>query len=92
MNCQKYKPTYILIAINVAAYIYTSIAGGNAVSTSFPMEVMYGQVNGLVLQGAWWQLITSMFIHASIAHIAGNMLFLFIFGLGVKKCFHFQSF
>ena len=35
MNSVKYKPTYILIAINVAVYIYTSIVGGNWLNTNF---------------------------------------------------------
>ena len=28
----------------------------------------------------WWQPLTAMFAHASIFHIAGNMLFLWVFG------------
>ena len=34
MGCEKYKPTYILIAINVAIYIYGAIVGGNAFTTA----------------------------------------------------------
>jgi rhomboid protease GluP len=86
-NCIKYKPTYILIAINVAAYIYTSIDGGNALVTSAVPVIMWGQVNALVFQGAYWQLLTSMFVHASLAHIIGNMFFLFIFGLRGEEMF-----
>jgi membrane associated rhomboid family serine protease len=33
---------------------------------------------------AWITLITSMFLHGGIAHIAGNMLFLWIFGDNVE--------
>ena len=33
----------------------------------------------------WWQtVVTSMFMHASILHIAGNLLFLWIFGNNVE--------
>lgn len=91
-NCMKYKPTYILIALNVAMYIYTSIVGGNALVTGDAPIIMWGQVNGLVLQGAYWQLITSMFVHASIVHITGNMLFLFIFGLRGEEMFSLPEF
>lgn len=87
MSSQKYKPTYILIAINVVAYVYTSILGGNFLSTSDSMIFTYGQVNAFVFQGAYWQLFTSMFIHATIAHLAGNMLFLLIFGLRGEEMF-----
>ena len=34
MNCEKYKPTYILIALNVAIYIAGAIVGGDALQTS----------------------------------------------------------
>ena len=87
MNCEKYKPTYILIAINVAIYIYGAIVGGNAFTTSDNIVYVWGQVNLFVFQGAYWQLFTSMFIHASIVHLAGNMLFLLIFGLRGEEMF-----
>lgn len=87
MGSQKYKPTYILIAINVLVYIYTSIVGGDFLNTSNSMILTYGQVNAFVFQGAYWQLFTSIFIHATIAHLAGNMLFLLIFGLRAEEMF-----
>jgi rhomboid protease GluP len=86
-NSQKFKPTYILLALNIAVYVYTSVAGGNFLETSWNMIVQYGQVNVLVLNGWWWQLFTSMFVHASITHLVGNMLFLFIFGLRGEEMF-----
>jgi rhomboid protease GluP len=86
-NCMKYKPTYILIAINVAVYIYTSIMGGSALVTGNGPIYMWGQYNALVFQGSYYQLFTSLFVHASIAHIVGNMLFLFIFGLRAEEMF-----
>lgn len=86
-NSQKFKPTYILLALNIAVYVYTSVAGGNFLETNWDMIVQYGQVNVLVLNGWWWQLFTSMFIHASVTHLVGNMLFLFIFGLRSEELF-----
>jgi len=87
-SAQRYKITIVLIAVNVAVYVYTSIAGGNALTTSDSMVYQWGQVNGLVLyNGQYYQLLTSMFVHASIIHIAGNMLFLLIFGLRGEEMF-----
>jgi rhomboid protease GluP len=86
-SSQKFKPTFILIALNIAVYIYTSVEGGNFLTTSGTMIYTYGQVNAFVFQGAYWQLFTSMFVHADIAHIAGNMLFLLIFGLRSEEMF-----
>jgi rhomboid protease GluP len=87
-NSEKYKPTFILIGLNIAFYIYTSVVGGDFVNTSNNMIITYGQVNGLVLYYGWYyQLFTAMFVHANIAHIAGNMLFLLIFGLRGEEMF-----
>ena len=87
-NSQKFKPTYILIAINIAVYVYTSFVSGNFLSTDFSVLLQYGQVNDLVINsGYYYQLLTSMFIHADLAHIVGNMVFLFIFGLRGEEMF-----
>jgi rhomboid protease GluP len=87
-NSQKFKPTYILIALNIAFYIYTSAVGGDFLNTDIHMIVQYGQVNSLVIySGYYYQLFTSMFVHANIAHLAGNMLFLLIFGLRGEEMF-----
>lgn len=87
MNTAKYKPTYILIAINVSIYIAGAVIGGDALTTSNNVTVFWGQYNFLVFSGAYWQLFTSMFIHASIFHLVGNMLFLLIFGLRGEEIF-----
>jgi rhomboid protease GluP len=33
-----------------------------------------------LLEGRVWTLVTSLFLHADILHLAGNMLFLYVFG------------
>jgi rhomboid protease GluP len=92
-NSQKYKPTYILIALNIAFYIFTSVVGGDFVNTSDHMILVYGQVNGAVIYlGYYYQLFTSMFVHANITHLAGNMLFLLIFGLRGEEMFSLPEF
>ena len=87
MGCEKYKPTYILIAINVAIYIYGVLVGGNLLVTPDSVVYQWGQVNLYVFQGDYYQVFTSMFIHATIFHLAGNMLFLLIFGLRGEEMF-----
>jgi rhomboid protease GluP len=86
-NCIKYKPTYILIAVNIAVYIATSIASGNVLNTNQYVMAQWGQWNFAVYNGWYYQLFSSMFVHASIAHIGGNMLFLLIFGLRGEELF-----
>lgn len=87
-NSQQFKPTYILIVLNIAVYALTSFVGGDFRNTSTDILLEYGQVNDLVFNsGFYHQLFTSLFIHADLAHIMGNMLFLLIFGLRSEEMF-----
>ena len=86
-SSQKYMITYVLIAINIALYIYGAIVGGNLFYTADNVVLELGQVNILVLNGYYYQLFTSMFIHASIVHLVGNLMFLLIFGLRGEEMF-----
>jgi rhomboid protease GluP len=76
-----------LIAANVAMYVYTSLLSGNFVTTNIDVLYLYGQWNLAVFNGYYWQLVSSMFVHVGIVHIASNMLFLFIFGLRAEELF-----
>jgi membrane associated rhomboid family serine protease len=38
-----------------------------------------------LIEGRWWTLITALFIHADILHLAGNMLFLYAFGNSLEN-------
>ncbi len=89
-GAQRYRITAVLVALNVAMFIYTSIIGGDALNTNQIVLIQYGQVNALVLYGGasfLYQLFTSLFVHVSIVHLAGNMLFLLIFGLRGEEMF-----
>jgi rhomboid protease GluP len=80
-------PTTFLVAVNVLVYIYTSVAGGDFIQTSTATLVQIGQLNINVLNGQYWQLLTSIFVHVDLVHIALNMLFLIIFGLRAEQLF-----
>jgi rhomboid protease GluP len=72
----------------VAVFIYSAVVIGNILETNSDFIITWGQVGGFVLyNGAYYQLLTSMFVHASIVHLAGNMVFLLIFGLRGEELF-----
>jgi membrane associated rhomboid family serine protease len=83
--------TYALIAINAVIYL---IAAAQASSLLYPYTsmsqpgtlyyrtVLYGP---FVAHGDWWRLATSMFLHASIYHIAFNMFALWAIGRTVEQ-------
>jgi rhomboid protease GluP len=83
----KHAPTYVLIVVNTAVYVYTSVVGDAFLETDIRVLMLLGQVNLFVMHGWYWQLITAMFVHVNVVHIAGNMLFLFIFGLRAEELF-----
>jgi rhomboid protease GluP len=84
---KNYMPTYIIIAVNMAVYVFTSVLSWNFVEIDSRVVCQYGQFNLFVLDGWYWQLFTSMFVHVNIVHIIGNMFFLLIFGLRAEELF-----
>ena len=88
----KLSPTTVLVAVNVAVYIFTSVIGGNVFETNIYVLREFGQYNFNVLNGAYWQLLTSIFVHVDIMHITLNMLFLFIFGLRAEEFFKTEEY
>jgi rhomboid protease GluP len=81
----KDKPTvtYILLAVTVLIYGLQYLS---QVLTGYDLPAALGEkVNELILAGQVWRLITPVFLHASILHIAFNMYALFIFGPGLEQ-------
>jgi rhomboid protease GluP len=85
-------PTIILIMANLGVYAFTSVAGGSLLFTNQDLIEILGQSNISVLNGEYWQLFTSMFIHADLLHLLGNMLFLLIFGVRAEDLFSEKEF
>ncbi len=73
--------TYALIVINVIVYALTKF--------NETLLIQLIQYNPLILQGQYWRLFTSMFLHdpTNILHIALNMLSLFFVGRFVEILF-----
>ncbi len=73
--------TYVLIALNVVAYLIEIAAGsGGLDSASGRIVFDYGLFGPLVAEGEWYRLLTSGFLHAGIIHLGFNMFLLFLLG------------
>lgn len=84
---------YSLITLNVIIFIWEIIETNFFTNESKVNAIFfsYGTIPDLVLQGDFFPLITSMFLHGGIMHIIGNMVFLHIFGDNIEDRFgHFK--
>jgi membrane associated rhomboid family serine protease len=74
--------TYVLIALNVAAYLAEVASGGGGLSPGGGSSVLldFGLFGPFVAEGEWYRLLTSGFLHASLIHLGFNMFALFFLG------------
>ena len=76
--------TYTLLAITILVFLL-QLATEN-VLTGVDLPALWGmKINPLILEGQLWRLITPVFLHGSILHIAFNMYALLIFGPGLER-------
>ncbi|SMY10369.1 rhomboid family intramembrane serine protease [Flavimaricola marinus] len=81
-NPSRHTPyvTYALIALNVAIYLWTVVA----VTTDRQLYDLYyccAMIPARITAGEnYLSLVSSIFLHGGFMHLAGNMLFLWIFG------------
>jgi membrane associated rhomboid family serine protease len=80
---------YGLIFVNVVVFIWELTFTSNFTDPIATQELFYtyGSIPHFVLSGDVVSIITSMFMHGGIAHIAGNMVFLFVFGDNIEDKF-----
>ncbi len=85
LPASKPTATYVLIGVTVLIYglqwisqRYTS--GGY----DWPF-LLGGKINEFILQGQLWRLITPVFLHGSILHIAFNMYALYTLGQSLER-------
>jgi membrane associated rhomboid family serine protease len=74
--------TYVLIALNVAAYLVEIAGGGGGLSPGGGSSILldFGLFGPFVAEGEWYRLLTSGFLHASLIHLGFNMFALYFLG------------
>jgi membrane associated rhomboid family serine protease len=76
--------TKILVGLNVIVYLITVAQGSGLNDPGGSLFNKWALFGPLVNHGDWWRLITSAFLHASVIHIAFNMLALWWLGAPVE--------
>jgi rhomboid protease GluP len=75
--------TYALLGINCAVFLAMTLRGVNPVSPTTGNLLLWGADNpGAVLYfGQWWRIVSAMFVHVGLLHLATNMWCLWNLGL-----------
>jgi membrane associated rhomboid family serine protease len=77
---------YLLIAANVLVFLWMFSMSDTSLETFFYQHAMIpaNYMDGQITLEDVMDIFTSMFMHAGLAHIGGNMLYLWIFGDNVE--------
>jgi len=75
---------YLLIAANVFVFILQWLAGSNQDALVYQFALIPASFSNGIGFGDIAYIFSSMFMHAGLAHLGGNMLYLWIFGDNVE--------
>ncbi|ORT57799.1 rhomboid family intramembrane serine protease [Streptomyces sp. CB03238] len=79
--------THVLIGVNLLVFLLGRLNPAlidEMLLIGFAFDPGLGRVVG-VADGEWYRLVSSMFLHAEIWHIAGNMLLLWLLGGALEE-------
>ncbi len=78
--------TVVLVALNLLVYIVTVYQGGGVGRPGGELFLDGALIGAAIdLQGDWYRLVTAMFLHASLLHLAFNMFALYWLGSVVEQ-------
>lgn len=86
----KDKSHWYAIAIGAAMIAYYIVALILGYDEHIPQIYSYGAVSyySLFIEGEWWRLLTSIFMHASIYHLLGNFTAYWLIVSFMPKTYH----
>lgn len=77
--------TYVLIFVNIMMFFALESSGG---SMNIENLIKFGaKYNAAIVEGEWWRIITSMFLHIGMIHLLMNMIAIYYLGIIVERIY-----
>jgi rhomboid protease GluP len=75
--------TYTLLGINCAVFLLMAMQGVGPISPTSEGLMRWGADNAgaVLILGQWWRIVTAMFVHGGVMHLALNMWCLWNLGM-----------
>lgn len=85
--------TAALILANVAVYAVTAYLSQDLINSNLDVLIRLGaKDNSLIAAGQYWRLVTCMFLHGGLLHLAVNMYSLFAVGPVIERFFGWKKY
>jgi rhomboid protease GluP len=82
--------TLVIVVLNLIAFMLTGLAGGlRSAEVLLDLGASYAPY---VRAGEYWRLVTAMFLHAGVGHLAMNMLGLYLLGGMLERVYRYGRF
>ena len=75
---------YVLITTNILVFVFLFLSGPSQESLVYEFALIPSNYSNGIELGDLTDIFTSMFMHAGLLHLLGNMLYLWIFGDNIE--------
>lgn len=77
---------YLLLAFNILMYFVLTLNGGSeSINTLIKFGAKYNP--SILVDGEWWRIVSSMFLHIGILHLFMNLVAVYYLGTLVERIF-----